>query len=53
MHTALPSLAAGKGEVGQTDPLLLNVACIIHLADCLLLTKTVSPNDQHYLFPSH
>lgn len=25
---ALPNLAAGKGEVGQEDPLLLNVACI-------------------------
>lgn len=27
---ALPSLAAGKGEVGLTDPLLLNGACVLY-----------------------
>lgn len=50
---ALPSLAAGKHEVGQTDPLLLNVACITHLDEWSPLTEPVTPNDQHCLFPSH
>lgn len=50
---APPNLAAGKHEVGQTDPLLLNVACITHLHEWSLLAEPVTPNDQHCLFPSH
>lgn len=50
---AFPSSAAGKHEVGQRDPLLLNVICITHSHDCSPLTEPVSPNDQHCLFPSH
>lgn len=37
--TALLNSATGDGEAGQTDPCLLNGACIIYLTK----TKTVIP----------